>query len=338
MTLAPHPPFDTPAWNADISSLGRVLFNRMATHGRLRQLHLLVVLEDCGSIARAATQLHMSQSAATQALAELERVVEVLLFERHARGIRPTSAGRAMTAAARKALAGLAEAAESLAAIRQGAAGSLRLGAIPAAACALVPGLLAGFYAAHPDVHLELHEDTGARLLPMLTAGGLDAVFCRAPQGLPAGFVFEPLLDDDVVVVAASHHPLAGQKRLSLDALAGMRWILPVMNIQLRAIFENRVLCRLPQARWFPVSTVSLPVIEGLLQQPQAVSLLPLSILAGLQGNGRVCRLDVDLSASLAPLGVACVQTSPSLLLQSLLAPARQARASGPEETTGAAA
>ena len=36
-------------------------------------MHLLVLLEDCGSIARAAPQLHMSQSAATQALAEFER-------------------------------------------------------------------------------------------------------------------------------------------------------------------------------------------------------------------------------------------------------------------------
>ncbi|KAB2895761.1 MAG: LysR family transcriptional regulator, partial [Burkholderiaceae bacterium] len=66
----------------------------MATQGRLRQLHLLVELEDCGSIMRAAEFLHMSQSAATQALAELERILGMPLRERHARGSRLTPAGR----------------------------------------------------------------------------------------------------------------------------------------------------------------------------------------------------------------------------------------------------
>lgn len=327
MTSAPAVPPPAPACGGDVASLGKVLFTRLSTHGRLRQLHLLVVLEDCGSIARAAPQLHMSQSAATQALAEFERVVGMRLFERHARGLRPTPAGRALTAAARAALAALTEAAESLAAIHHGAASALRLGAMPAAAYALLPGLLDHFYAQHPNVHLELHEDTGARLLPMLTAGGLDAVFCRAPQDLPAGFVFEPLLEDEVVVVAATSHVLAGQAQVPLAALSGMRWILPVMNIQLRTIFDTQVLGQLHDVQWFPVSTVSLPVLEGLLQQPGAVSLLPRSILAGLQTSRRVCRLDVvGLTASLAPLGVAYVQTGPAQLLQSLLEPARRQR------------
>lgn len=324
------PNADATDWNASASSLGRVLFTRLATHGRLRQLHLLVVLEDCGSIMRAAEQLHMSQSAATQSLAELERILGTQLFERHARGTRPTPAGRALTLAARGTLAGLLDAAESLAAIRQGAVAALRLGAIPAAAYALVSPLLGPFYGTHPDVHLELHEDTGARLLPMLTAGSLDAVFCRVPPWLPTGFVFEPLLSDEVVVVASVNHALAGQAQLPLQALAGMRWVLPAMNIQLREIFETQVLAALPDTQWFPVSTLSLPVLEGLLQQPNAVSLLPSSILAGLQASGRVCRLDVVLSATMAPLGVAYRQAQASPLLQSLLAPARHEKTETP--------
>lgn len=310
--------------DAHISSLGRVLFARMATHGRLRQLHLLVELEDCGSIMRAAEHLHMSQSAATQALAELERILGMPLLERHARGSRLTPAGRALALAARGSLAGLRDAAESLAAIRQGAVAALRLGTIPAAAYALLSPLLAPFYGEHPDVHLELHEDTGARLLPLLTAGSLDAVFCRAPEQLPEGYVFEPLVDDEVVVVASVNHALAGARRVPLQALVGMRWVLPAMNIQLRGVFEALVLSTFPDTQWFPVATMSLPVLEGLLQQPQAVALLPRSIVVGLQTSGRVCRLDVDVQARMAPLGVAYRQGQVSGLLDGLLAPARR--------------
>jgi len=322
-TLALPPLGDAPAPGDYPSALAKVLYTRLATHGRLRQLQLLVLIDDCGSIVRAAAHIHMSQSAATQALAELERIVGMKLFERHARGIRSTAAGRALLSAARGAIAGLLESAESLAAISRGATAALRLGAIPAAAHALMSPLLGAFYSAHPDVHLELQEDTGAHLLPMLTAGRLDAVFCRAPQLLPAGFVFEPLLADDVWVVAGSGHALAGRADVPIGALAGARWVLPAINIQLREVFETRVLGALPDAQWFPVSSLSMPVLEGLLQQPGAVALMPRSMSAGLLAAGRVCRLDVALSAPMDPLGVAYREANAALLLQSLLALAR---------------
>ena len=50
---------------------GRMLLSRLVRHARLRQLQLLLALRDCGSVVRAAQQLDISQSAATQALAEL---------------------------------------------------------------------------------------------------------------------------------------------------------------------------------------------------------------------------------------------------------------------------
>src|SRR5260221_9763922 len=46
---------------------GRLLYSRLTKHVRLRQLQLLVALQQCGSVVQAAATLHMSQSAATQA-------------------------------------------------------------------------------------------------------------------------------------------------------------------------------------------------------------------------------------------------------------------------------
>ncbi|WP_373376147.1 LysR family transcriptional regulator [Cupriavidus nantongensis] len=317
--IASDSPSLPPAWpelaDASTAALAKVLYTRLASHGRLRQLQLLMAVDDCGSIARAAGEMHMSQSAATQALAELERIFGTQLFERHARGIRPTPAGRALIAAARGVMARLQQAAESLAAIRQGASTALRIGAIPAASGALIAPLLGAFYEKHPEVHLELQEDSGAALLPQLAGGNLDAVFCRTPQRLPASLVFEPLLDDDVVILAAPSHALAGRRDLPLAALADARWVLPAASIQLREVFETVVLGALPEAKWFPVSTLSLPALEGLLQQPGAVTLIPRSVSAGMLAGARVCRLDVALSVPLSPLGVAhAAQHAPGLL------------------------
>lgn len=83
------PPTDSDNLDDPAPPQGQVLYARLARHARLRQLQLLVALQQCGSVLQAAASLHMSQSAATQALAEMERVLGVRLFERHARGIRP---------------------------------------------------------------------------------------------------------------------------------------------------------------------------------------------------------------------------------------------------------
>lgn len=303
---------------------GRLLYSRLTKHVRLRQLQLLVALQQCGSVVQAAATLHMSQSAATQALAEMERVLDIRLFERHARGIRPTLAGQTLVDTVRGVLAALEEVAESLAAIRRGAAAALRLGAIPAAALAILSPLLARFYAEHPEVHVDVHEDASTRLLSQLLGGGLDAVFCREPALLPGPFVFEPLLADTAVVVAARSHALAGRRDVPLQALTGARWVLPTVNIAVRGIFEAEVLQALPDAPWFPVSTVSLPILEGLLSQPGAVALVPLSIAPGLQTHARVCRLDVRLTGRLAPLGVVCRRDQAPALLTEMLSLCRQ--------------
>lgn len=261
----------------------RVLFSRLSRHGRLRQLQLLLALQQCGSIGRAAAQLDMSQSAATQALNELERVLDLRLFERHARGIRPTQAGQALIDTARGIMSALEDVSETLSAIRTGASSTLRLGAIPAAAYSILGPLLARFQAAQPQVHVSVQEDEGTRLLSQLFAGGLDAVFCRQPSLLPDSLVFEPLFADEAVFVAAATHPLAHHRRIPLVALSDARWVLPTSNIEVRDIFQRVVLAQLPQAHWFPVSTTSLPVLSELLSQPGAVALSPRSIVPSLK-------------------------------------------------------
>lgn len=305
---------------------GRVLFSRLNKHVRLRQLQLLLALEQCRSIAKAAAHLDMSQSAATQALSELERVLDMRLFERHSRGIRPTQAGEALIDTVRGVMTELEDVSETLASMRIGASAALRLGAIPAAAHAILAPLLLQFYALRSrQVHIDVQEGEGARLLAMLTSSALDAVFCRQPSLLPQELVFEPLLADEAVFVAATSHPLAATRNLSLVLLNKAHWVLPTSNIAVRDIFEREVLSQLPEARWFPLSTVSLPVMQGLLSAPQAVALVPRSIVPGLghdRSSGGICILDVrnrGNAFALAPLGVVHRHdATPPLLLEML--------------------
>lgn len=297
----------------------KVLFTRLVTYGRLRQLQLLVAVDECGSISRAATRLNMSQSAATQAITELERLVDMKLFERHARGIRSTAGGRTLLAAARGSMSRLLQSSESLAAIQRGATEALNLGAIPAAAHVIVSELLGAFCRSYPNVHTGLQEATTGRLVSQLVAGNLDAAFCRSPDNLPDGFIFHSLLDDDAVVIASSRHPLAGIDTLTLQSLVGARWIVPAVNLPLREIFDTLVLRALPDAPLMQVSTISFPIVEELLQDLGTVTLVPRSVSTGMVKGNRVCRLDVPLFAFLPPLGIAYRESNMSAPMQSLL-------------------
>ncbi|AHV91152.1 LysR family transcriptional regulator [Bordetella holmesii] len=298
---------------------GTVLFARLLKHMRLRQLQLLVALQQSGSVVKAAALLHMSQSAATQSLAEMERILGISLFDRHARGLRPTLAGHTLVDTARGILAALEESAESLAAIRRGARAALRLGTTPAASLSVLSPLLSEFYEKHADLHIDVHEDTGERLLPQLFKGGVDAVFCRKPALLPASFVFKALQEDRPVVIASIHHTLAGRPDLSLQALKDSRWVFPTAHLAVRDIFEREVLTALPDALRVPISTVSLAIFSRFLNKPDAVALMPQSVTPGMPLGSSLSQLSVQLKSPLAPLGVVFHKDQAPALLGQML-------------------
>ena len=79
-----------------------VLLNRLQARARLRHLQVLVRVAELRNLRRSAEALGLSQPAVTQLLADLERLVELPLFERHARGVRHTPAGAQLVPLARR--------------------------------------------------------------------------------------------------------------------------------------------------------------------------------------------------------------------------------------------
>src|SRR2546423_6804003 len=110
---------------------------------KTRQLMLLIAIGDEGNIHRAAEILSVSQPAASKLLKDLEDVLEVSLFERLPRGMRPTWYGEAMIRHARIALSSLTQAGSELAALKTGRFGEGRVGAIIGPSLWLLPQAVA---------------------------------------------------------------------------------------------------------------------------------------------------------------------------------------------------
>ncbi len=276
-----------------------VLFNRLLARGRLRHLQLLAALADTGTVQRAAAVVGMSQPAATQALSDLEALLEAPLFERHNRGVRPTRFGDAVVPLARNVLQALRAATETLSALQAGAQAFLRLGCIPAAASGVLARALPSLLLAHPGLQVELIEENMVHLLPELAAGRLDAVVCRRPQDVPAPWQFELLLRDEPVVVAVPGHPLAGPRSVALKKLVAVPWVLPPRGMGVRDYYDRLWAGHALRPQLYPLATTALPVVLEALRTTAAVSLMPHSIAQTLVDTGVAVALNVKLPQAL---------------------------------------
>ena len=166
------------------------------------RLQSFLAIVDTGSARAAAAQLHVTESAVSASLAALQHEVGAALFERQGRGLRLTESGAVFASYARQIL-GLLD--ESVVAARSGVApeaGRLRLGAFTTAGEYLVPGLLADFRAAYPDVEVTLEVGVRDHILQRLADHHLDVVVGGRP--LPGrGMVSRATRDNSLVVVAA---------------------------------------------------------------------------------------------------------------------------------------
>jgi DNA-binding transcriptional LysR family regulator len=172
-------------------------------------------------VSRAAASLGYTQSAVSQQLQALERIVGVTLVARSpgARSIGLTEAGVQLLAHA-DAIAGHLESARAdLAAFSDGRTGELRIGAVPSVAAALVPGLAEELRARAPRLTLAVSESYfPSQLLDSLGAGELDLVVAPEDEARD-GLESELLMGDPYVLLVPAGDPLAqlGRKLTPAD-------------------------------------------------------------------------------------------------------------------------
>jgi LysR family transcriptional regulator, hydrogen peroxide-inducible genes activator len=139
-----------------------------------------------GSFTRAAEELGIAQPSLSQQIQTLEKKIGMPLFERMGRSVRLTAFGEALREPALSILQQVAMAENSLANLREGVRGRLRVGVIPTILPYLIAPRIAEFLQRFPDVDLQLIEDATPRLVEQLQAGDLDicrdGIACEKPR------------------------------------------------------------------------------------------------------------------------------------------------------------
>lgn len=150
----------------------------------LLDLHTFAAVARCGGVTRAAGELNTVQSNVTGRIRALETEIGAPLFERHARGMTLTDAGRRLMPFASR-LAALAG--EALAAARDDgvAKGPLAIGSMETTAAVRLPPLLAQYHQHHPEVQLSLRTGPTAMLAEAVIGSTLDGAFVAGPIAHP---------------------------------------------------------------------------------------------------------------------------------------------------------
>ncbi len=272
---------------------------------KTRQLLLLVTLAEEGNIHRTAQVLAMTQPAASKLLKDLEDVLEVPLFERLPRGMRPTWYGETMIRHARVALASLNQAHEELQAVKSGSFGQVRVGAITAPGLALMPPAVAMVKQEHPSLRVSLEIETSPMLLDRLEQGRLDILVARLfEEHDKSRLRYQALTEESVCAIVRPGHPLLGTESLGLGDIVGSSWIVPPAGSVLRHRFE----LMFQEAGLTPpsdiIETAALLFLTSMLQRSDMVAVVATDVARYYAAHGIVALLPIDMPCHMDNFGI----------------------------------
>lgn len=225
----------------------------------LNALRIFAAVVEHRGFTSAAKAIHVSQPAVSKSVRDLERRAGLPLVERGGRGVRLTEAGEVLYDHARRIFALERSAEEELRARRGVEAGALRVGASTTIATYLLPPLLARFARAHPAVELRVTSANTRGVTRALLAYELDVALVEGPVAAE-GVVVAPWRADELVIVAAPDHPLAGRGGVTAADIAAERFLVREPGSGTRAVVE----AALASASIVPRRTVELGSTEAI--------------------------------------------------------------------------
>lgn len=140
-------------------------------HFDLLSLRIFLLAADTGSLTKASSLVHMTLSAASKRIAELEKNTKCRLFVRHPRGLKLTNAGHGLVRHARKLLNDVNNMTSELSDYASGVLGHIRISANISAVIQFLPVDLANFLMQHPKLRINLEEALSSSIVESVESG-----------------------------------------------------------------------------------------------------------------------------------------------------------------------
>lgn len=197
--------------------------DKLIRHVSLRQLQIFETVARLGSYTRAAEELQLTQPTVSMQIKKLGETLGHPLLEQQGRRIKPTMAGEEVFKVARDILDRMLLLGEATAELDNVVKGPLRIAVITTAKY-FMPHILGSFIARYPEVEPRLTVTNRSKVIERLKSNEDDfLIMGQVPDNLAVEAY--PFIDNELVVVAHTDHPLTRKKNISLDELSQHRFV-----------------------------------------------------------------------------------------------------------------
>lgn len=255
-----------------------------------RQLRAFVHVAQTGQFTLAAQKMHITQSALSTLIKELENSLNLRLFDRHTRMVELTEAGTRFYAEAGKTLDTLDNAITEMHELASLRAGRVRIVASTVISSGLLSKAFKEFKKIHPDMQFVLHDVAEEEIMHTVLAGNVDFGIGTSNE-LEHGLDEDWLFDDRFIALFQHDHPLARRGQVKWSELQGLPFIAlaaksPIRRLIDKALADHGLSLNMVNEVSFATTVLSL-VSAGL-----GISALPMNNHPSLPAfNLRACRL-----------------------------------------------
>ncbi|MGC2519601.1 MAG: LysR family transcriptional regulator [Burkholderiales bacterium] len=258
---------------------------RISRRLKLRDLYILAVVDQHGSMAQAAKELGMAQPSVSEVIAGIEDNLGVRLLDRSPQGVQTTRYGRVLLRRAHVVFDELSQAVKEIQYLSDPSVGEVRFSCPESISASLLPPVIADFARRHPGIALQVDQKPTLTMdLPELQERKLDFIIARLNKPLDEDrfrdeVALELLFNDELVLVAAKASRWARRRNLSLGDLAEARWIQNSPGSWGDALVDEMFqTARLPPPRAI-VRTLSVSLRNHLVSTGDFVTVMPKSVL-----------------------------------------------------------
>jgi DNA-binding transcriptional LysR family regulator len=281
---------------------------RIGRRVRLHDLHIFLTVVQCGSMAKAARQLSVSQPAVSKSVADLEHTLRVRLLDRGPQGIEATLYGRALVRRGLAVFGELRQAVDEMAYMANPTVGEARIGCNESLSAALMPAVIEQLATQHPGltVHIAPMNLPITQEIRQLRERIVDLIVGRGVFPIPEEDLnTEVLFEEPLLVVAGVQSRWAQRRKLDLPDLVEGRWVLYPPNEQPGLLVAQAFRMRgLPVPR--PViTTSSFHIREALLARGDYLTVVPACMLRVFNARQSTVKLlPVELGLEIRPVAL----------------------------------
>jgi LysR family transcriptional regulator, transcription activator of glutamate synthase operon len=250
----------------------------------IHQLEYVIALSKYMKFSLAADEISVSQSTLSDQIKKLENELGVQLFIRTTRKVQLTPAGEDFLHYAKRIILELENARSCMFEYSNLLKGKIRIGALSTITYLGITSVIANFQRDYPGFEMELVEENSDTLLKKLSLSDIDVAFVSYPFSANYDFDFYPLINDRLVLLVSSTHPLAERKEVDLSELSGEKFLM----IQASTGLQNSLIQLCRDAGFEPsiiFKSSHVETIKGMIEEGIGITLFANRIASSISSQ-----------------------------------------------------